>query len=469
MKEIAELSLVQWIDRLSRREASPVELMEGVLARIEATRETLNAVVAMRERDELLAEARACEARIGADEARPLEGIPFGVKDLENVAGLVTSHASRLFRDNVAERDDVHVSRLRAAGAIVVGKTTAPEFGPTAITKSLLHGVTRSPWNLERTPGGSSGGSSAALAGGVLPLATASDGGGSIRIPAAWAGLYGLKPSQGRVPRGPSELWDSTYTSVYGPLTKTVEDAALILDLIAGPSPHDPVSLPAPGVSYREVVSTEPPQGLRIAYSPDFGRVVVQQEVGEAVEDGVRTLEKLGHGVELIEGGPPHMAGEWIAQAGWGMAGRLHDLLSGREDDIQRYLLAMIRQAEKMTPQAATEIQRVRARARDWCAAVFESFDLLVTPTTPYEPVAAKGPFPTETDGRPQRPDAVGSFTMPFNLNWNPAASLRVGLTRSGLPIGMQIVGPHHRDDLVLAISRGFERERPWHPHWPQI
>jgi len=250
MHELLGLTLVELTDTLRKRRASPVELMNAVLQRIDATHADLNAVVARHDRDALLRDASVAEARIARGEARPLEGIPLGVKDLEDAQGLVTSHGSLPFRDQVARGDSTQVARLRAAGAVVVGKTNAPEFGYTALTKNLVYGVTRSPWNLARTPGGSSGGSAAALAAAVLPLVTASDGGGSIRIPASFTGAFGLKPSFGRVPRGPADHWDYGSTSVYGPLTKTVEDAALVLDQIAGPSPYDPNSLPAPGLSY---------------------------------------------------------------------------------------------------------------------------------------------------------------------------------------------------------------------------
>jgi aspartyl-tRNA(Asn)/glutamyl-tRNA(Gln) amidotransferase subunit A len=461
------MTLIELAEALRERRLSPVELMETVLERIDGTKSTLNAVVALRDRDQVLREARAAEERTGRGEARPLEGIPLGVKDLENVEGMVTSHGSVLFKDAVAKRDDVHVERLRRAGAIPIAKTNAPEFGPTAITKNLLHGVTRSPWNLERTPGGSSGGSAAALAGGVLPLVTASDGGGSIRIPASFTGAFGLKPSHGRVPIGPLERWETNQTSVYGPLTKTVEDGALYLDQVMGPSRRDPVALPHPGISYLTAVRDQLPRSLRIGLSVDFGRVVVQSDVAAGVEDAVRVFEKLGHRLTAIEGGPPHIGGDWVVGAGWRMACWLHDRLPGNEDKIARFLLGMIREAENMTPARWEMAQRDRAKVVAWCAEIFEKFDLLVTPTAPYDPPSAKGPYAEETEGRKQTPDAIGAFTMPFNMSWNPAASVRAGLSRGGLPIGMQIVGPLHRDDLVLQAARAFERERPWHPNWP--
>lgn len=467
MHALLELSLIDLAAHLQSRRASPLELMEAVLSRIDETRETLNAVVAVRDREALLADARAAEERIGRGEARPLEGIPLGVKDLESVEGMVTSHGSWLFRDNVAPQDDIHVARLRAAGAIPTAKTNAPEFGPTAITKNLLHGVTRSPWNLEHTPGGSSGGSAAALTGGVLPLVTASDGGGSIRIPAAWSGAFGHKPSQGRVPIGPSVQWDATQMSVYGPLTRTVEDACLFLDQVAGPDARDAAALPHPGYRYLDRVREPMPAALRIGFSPDFGRILVQGDVAQAVEDGMRVFEQLGHRVETVHDGPPPMGDEWNTLAGFGLAGRLRDVLPGNEDRIQRYVLGLIEEGWNMTPEVMARINETRARVRDWCARVFERFDLLITPTTPYDAPPARGPFPIETDGKEQDPLAAGAFTQPFNLAWQPASTVRVGMSRNGLPIGMQIVATQHRDDLVLKASRAFERERPWHDRWP--
>ena len=466
MSELLGLSLIDLADTLRGRKASAVELMRAVFERIDATRETLNAVVAELDREQALTAAQAADERIVRGEARPLEGIPLGVKDLEGVEGLVTSQGSWLFRDNVAERDDIHVARLRAAGAIPMCKTNAPEFGPMPITKNLLHGVTRSPWDAERTPGGSSGGSAAALAGGVLPLATASDGGGSVRIPAAWSGLFGHKPSQGRVPIAPSGAWDSTMMSVYGPLAKTVEDACLYLDQVVGPTPLDPSALPHPGYRYLDRVREPLPSGLRIGFAADFGRVVVQAEVAAAVEDAVRVFEGFGARIETVTDGPPPVGEEWNTLAGFGMAGRLRDVLPGNEDRIQRYLLPLIEAGHRMTPETWAKIGESRARVRNWCADVFERCDLLVTPTVPYEAPPARGPMPAETDGRPQDPFAAAAFTQPFNLCWQPAASVRVGLTRSGLPMGMQIAAANHRDDLVLQASRAFERERPWQ-EWP--
>jgi aspartyl-tRNA(Asn)/glutamyl-tRNA(Gln) amidotransferase subunit A len=326
--------------------------------------------------------------------------------------------------------------------------------------------VTRNPWNLARTPGGSSGGSAAALAGCVCPLDTASDGGGSIRIPACFVGAYGLKVSYGRVPRGPAAHWDYDDTSVYGPLTKTVEDAALILDQVVGHSPFDPNSLPHPGISYVEALREELPP-LRIGFSPDLGYAVVQSDVAAAVEEALRVFEKLGHRIEPVAGGPPRMGREWGLLGAFEKAAHLHEYLPDREHEFGKAFITGVKTGFQMTPQVWRSIGDQRVALVRWCAEVFSRVDLLVTPTVPFDAPPAKGPFPEETEGRRQHAAGVASFTIPFNLSWNPAATVRAGLSRAGLPVGMQIVGPHHRDDLVLRASLAYQRERPWHPEWP--
>lgn len=469
MSNPVALSLVDLTAALAAKKLSPVELMNAVFARIDATNERLNAVVAMHPREKLLADARAAELRILRGDGRPLEGVPLGVKDLEDTAGLITSHGSLPYKSNLVQRDSVQVERLRAAGAIPIGKTNAPEFGVTAITKNLVYGVTRSPWNLERTPGGSSGGSAAVLSGCVVPLVTASDGGGSTRIPASFVGAFGLKPSYGRIPHEPTRLWYFGDTAVHGPLTKTVADNALYLDLCCGYDRRDPKSLPHPGFSYRAKLAEGVPRKLRIAYSPDLGYAVVQTDVAQAVYDAVRVFEKLGHEVVQIEGGPPKLGEAWGVFGSYEMAAAHQHLVPEHAEEFSRGVLASIKGAADMTPEWFSRSAQGRYELSAWTASVFEKFDLLLTPTVPYDPPPAKGPFPSETEGRRQLAWGVASFTIPFNLSLHPAASLRVGLSRAGLPIGMQIVAERHRDDLVLQAAQAFERERPWHPHWPVI
>jgi aspartyl-tRNA(Asn)/glutamyl-tRNA(Gln) amidotransferase subunit A len=461
-------SLTEICEVLRSGGASPVDLMNESLSAVDRRQPELNAIVAMRPRDALLAEAAAAEQRIREGKGRPLEGIPLGVKDLEDVAGMVTSHGSRPYAGNVAAEDSTQVRRLRAAGAIVVCKTNAPEFGTSAYTRNLLHGVTGSPWDPSRTPGGSSGGSAAALAGEMLPLVTASDGGGSIRIPASFVGAFGLKTSYGRIPRGPFELWEYGMTAVYGPLTKTVDDAALFLDQVVGSDPFDPASLPHPGLSYAELLRGPLPSGLRIGFSPDLGYAVVDSEIAKIVEEAAQTFAKLGHRLSPVRGGPPDLAGEWGLFSMYEIGGRIAPLLPRHEAEFSNGLMRTIAIARGMDPAWLGETARKRAALVRWVAEIFSEYDLLLTPTVPYDPPPAKGPLPSETEGRRQTPSGVAAFTIPFNMSWNPAASVRAGISRAGLPVGLQIVGPQHRDDLVLLAARAYERERPWHPRWPR-
>ena len=460
-------SLAELVGELKSSQLSARSLMEGTLGRLDATHGHLNAFTFRAEPDDLFAQSEQSDARIATGEGRPLEGIPLGVKDLEDVAGMPTSKGSRLFEGQIAETDSTQVERLRGAGAIVVGKTNTPEFGFTAISKNLPFGTTRSPWNLERTPGGSSGGSAAALAAGVVPLVTSSDGGGSIRIPASFVGAVGLKPSFGRVPMGPGNVWQYGDTSCYGPMTKTVDDAALFLDVVAGPSPWDPNSLPAAGLSYRATLG-ELPDGLRIGFSPDLGYAVVQKDVAARVADAVRKLESNGFDVREITDGPPNLGSFWGALGNFELAGQLHEQLKQREGDITRALARGLRSAWEMTPELWGDSARKRMELNNWCGRLFEEIDILVTPTVPYDPPLAGGPFPEEIDGRRQPPAGVAAFTIPFNLSGHPALTLRAGLSDLGLPVGIQLVGPRHREDLVLQLGQVLEGLLP-PGDWPSV
>lgn len=467
MPDLLHLALSETIERLRRREISPVELMQATLDRIDVANVTLNAFVTMRDRDTLLAEARTAEARIARGEGRALEGVPLGVKDLEDVAGMVTTYGSLPFKDHVATRDSIQVERLEAAGAIVIGKTNAPEFGYTAITKNLVFGTTRNPWNLERTPGGSSGGASAAIAGGLVPLVTASDGGGSVRLPATFTGCFGLKPSFGRIPHGPDDFWVTVDTATHGPLTRTVLDAAIHLDAVCGVHPLDPQSLPHPGYSYVEKLRETLPR-LRIGFSPDLGYAVVQSDVAEVVAHAAQVFERAGHSIERVQGGPPDTGRDWGLVNVFDMAARLGHLLPDHASEFGRAFLWGLEHGRQMTPERWRAAQARREELNRWCARTFDSFDLLITPTTSYDPPPAGGPFPKELEGHPLPEASVASFTIPFNLSWHPAATVRAGFSKAGLPVGLQIVGPRHRDDLVLQAALAFERTQPA-PSWPAV
>jgi aspartyl-tRNA(Asn)/glutamyl-tRNA(Gln) amidotransferase subunit A len=452
--------------RIAKKEISPLDVMRETLDRIERINPGLNAFASLRP-EAALAEAQAMTENIAAGKpVGPLAGLPLGVKDLEDTAGMVTSYGSIPFKDNMAAGDSIQVARLKAAGAIVVGKTNVPEFGFTGFTKNRLHGITRNPWNPERTPGGSSGGSAAAIAGGLVPLCTGSDAGGSIRIPASYSGCFGFKPSFGRIPVGPSPFISYSSMIVMGPLTRNVRDAALYMDCVSGYHPADPHSLPKPPKSYQAGID-DLPHRVKIAFSPNLGYARVQPEVMTCVEQAVVAFEEMGHRVPRWTGSLPDTADAWTPLVCTDIYAQLCEVLETKRNEIGRTLAAVVDRTRGLTVAELTLIQQLRAQLNRKLAAFFEEFDLLLTPTMPTEAFAAGGPPPSEIDGQPIPLLGAVAFTYPFNLSGHPAASVPAGLTANGLPAGLQIVGPRHRDDLVLQAARAYEKIRPWNHRWP--
>ena len=459
-------SAVELVHLMKSKELSPLELITETLKRIEAVNPAINAFVAMRE-EAALDEAREMTERIASgDELGPLAGIPIGVKDLEDVEGMVTSFGSVPYKDNVAERDSTQVARLKKAGAIVLGKTNTPEFGFTGFTKNLLFGVTTNPWHRERTPGGSSGGSAAAVTAGMVPMATGSDAGGSIRIPASYSGCFGLKTSFGRIPLGPCPFQQIYHVMTLGPLTRTVRDAALYLDCVAGYHPCDPASLPFPNLSYVACLGDLPP-GLRIAFSPTLGFARVQKDVMVRVEEAVACFEEMGHQVDLWDGVFPDVADTWSKLMDCELYGMLHESLDRNRKQMGRTLVKSLDDVQAFSLKDLIEAQKLRTSLNRILWEMFENYDLLVTPTMPTEAFGAKGPPPSEIDGHPIPLLWAVAFTYPFNLSGHPAASVPAGLTENGLPAGLQIIGPHHREDLVLQAAYAYEQARPWGDQWP--
>ncbi len=256
-------------------------------------------------------------------------------------------------------------------------------------------------------------------------------------------------------------------TAVQGPLTRTVADAALFLDLTAGAHPRDPNSLPAPGISYRAVLDALP-RGLRVGYSPDYGHAVVQSDVAPVVHDAARWFAN-DHRFEEFAGGPPLLGREWALLNAFEMMGEFEPLLPEHEHEFGRGFLKGMIAGRKMTPAIWTKIRDQREQLNRWCAEIFERFDLVLSPTVPFDAPPARGPLPAETEGRRQPPVGVASFTVPWNLAWHPAVTVRAGFSKAGLPVGLQIVAPRHRDDLALQAAFAFERARPWAHEWPRI
>lgn len=467
--KLMDLSAVELMRRLRAGEASCTDAVTAALERIAERNPVYNAFVHVCA-ERALDEARDLDRKIReGHEPGALAGVPVGVKDLEDVAGLPTTFGSLAFADNVARTDSVQVARLRAAGAIVVGKTNTPEFGYTAFTHNRLFGTTRNPWNRERTAGGSSGGSAAAIAARMVPLATASDGGGSVRIPACFVGAFGMKPTRGRIPISDADALGMQHwidTVCYGPITRSVADAALMLDVVSGYDPRDPDSLPAPAERYAEAIRRPLPRS-RILFSRDLGYARVQSDVLAAVERAVSRFREMGHEVEETSLRLPDLGRAWAFLSGAENWAEIKELVSGKEDCLGRGFWAGLEAASRMPLLEHARFQRERAALNEELAGLFRSCDLLLTPALPTEAFPARGPLPSEIDGLAlDSPMHAVAFTYPFNMSGHPAATVRAGFSRSGLPVGLQIVAERHRDDLVLQAAAAFEAACPM-DRWP--
>lgn len=456
------------------RDISPVELMEATLARVEALEPTIHAFTAFAP-EQALASARAAEAQIMQGEGSgPLHGLPISIKDLLCTTDLPTTSGSKAYAGFMADEDDICVARVKAAGAIVIGKTNVPEFGYAGSGKNALFPTTTNPWDPTKTSGGSSAGSAAAVASGMGSLTIGSDGGGSVRGPASYCGLYGLKPSFGRVPCYPTARdWRhpgvSSWESVehIGPLTRTVEDAALLMSVMAGPDPRDWHSLPAGDIAWLEA-PRKPIGPLRIAYTPDFGFATVDQEVRDVTLAAAQVFAS-DLGCELVEDSPPfaNMFDLFLT-----IIMRDSDLRGMRalaaEDKI--HLPGLLKMLDRpWSAEDFTDATIARQRICSEIARFMANYDLLLTPTVSSLPFSMELFQTGSINGLPIDKVTPSPFTFPFNWTGQPAASIPAGFSRDGLPIGLQIVGRHLADDMVLAASAAFEQVRPWAHVWPDL
>ncbi|MGH9026246.1 MAG: amidase [Acidimicrobiia bacterium] len=453
-------------DDVRARRLSARELLDVHLERIDELNPTINAMC-YRDDHAARAAADAVDARVaGGEDPGLLAGLPFGVKELMPVAGWPHSEASLLYADRVATTDAHEVTRVRAAGAVLVGSTTASEFGAVSYTNTPLHGVTRNPWNTERTPGGSSGGSAAAVAAGMLPIASGSDGGGSIRIPSSYSGLFGWKPTFGRVGAGPGPF-DTTLQSVHGSMVRCVRDAARYVDVAGGATPEDPTSLPLPAVPYEEQVvsgqAREGLRGLRAAWSSTLGYAVTDPRVEKLAYEAALALAE-DAGLELVD-----IAVD-LPRPGvtWGLMGAL-DLAAFNLDaarDRLDLLTEVPRSGLEVVMHLRTEglLKAIRRRHELFAAVgrVFDQVDVLLTPTTPVPAFEAEGTLVGEIAGKRVNLFHLSApFTALFNITGQPAASIPVG-TVDGLPVALQVVARRHEDHHCLGAGALVEQERPW-------
>ncbi len=455
---------------LRSRELSPVELIQALLDRIERVNPVVNAFVTLRA-EEALEEARAAErdfATRDVSELGALHGLPVNVKDLTPTAGVRTTFGHAAFKDYVPDEDGVIWARLKAAGAILLGKTATPAFGEHGITESEVHGVTNNPWDATRSVGGSSGGAAASVVSGMGPLSTGSDGGGSIRVPSALCGAVGLKASRGRIPfRGDGSPLETVV--VVGPITRTVRDNALMLNVVAGPDPYEMFAIQETGTDYLAALEGASVAGLRVAYSPDLGSPVVAAEVREIVARAVAAFEDaLGAHVDEIEIDLPdavqYFKDWWSPQLVMG-----YEDLDAMGVDItpDPAHKPFIEYALNMN---ATEYARVQFDTRDRLhrafADVFLDHDLLLFPTTPIVAFPHPGAAASDIDG----PVLLSqTYTEAIAHAGYPAITVPAGWTEGGLPVGLQIAGPHAADAAVLRAAAAFEEARPWADRRPPL
>jgi aspartyl-tRNA(Asn)/glutamyl-tRNA(Gln) amidotransferase subunit A len=466
--DIAYIPAVEMSAAIREKRLSPVEVIDVILTRIDRLNPRLNAYCTILAEDARRQAKEAEKAVMKGENLGALHGVPVSVKDLIFTKGIRTTFGSRIYEDFIPDKDNVVVERLKAAGAIVTGKTNTPEFGFMGVTDNLLFGPTRNPWNLERHAGGSSGGAATAVASGMGPLAVGTDGGGSIRIPSSFCGAFGLKPSYGRVPRGPG-LPDWQTLSHTGPITRTVADAALMMEVIAGRDDRDIYSLPETKLEYLSLLEGDL-KGLRVGWSPDLGYALVDPEVLVITTSALGVFESLGAevedaGLELENQGP-------VFSVIWAVT-----IASEVADKLEEW-------REKMNPQLVRTVERgLNVRAIDYAYAaqarkgfwskiqpLFEKYDILLTPTTSVPAFDISTHQVTEIAGVKGEPALDWTpFTYPFNFTGQPAASVPCGWTKDGLPVGLQIVGGRFADATVLRAAAAFEKVAPWADKYPPL
>ncbi|WP_340118201.1 amidase [Pelagibius sp. 7325] len=461
--QLTYLSVAELLDGYKQRSLSPKDVIEAVLARIDAVDAAVNAFARVDRAGALAAaEASARRWQAGAP-VGPLDGVPTTVKDLLLMKGESAGMGSKVMRLTApADEDSPAVARLKEAGAILIGTTHSPEIGWKAVTDGPAFGVTRNPWNTERTPGGSSGGAAAAAALGMGTLHIGTDGGGSIRIPAGFTGIAGLKPSFGRVPAYPASAFGTV--AHVGPMARSIADCAAMLNVLAKPDVRDWFALPGDGIDYLHGLGCGI-KGLRVAYSPDLGYVKVDPEVASVVAKAAKLFEALGASVEEVD--PGFDCPLDIFHKHWfsGALNRTRDLTPRQIGDLDPGLQEIIAEARGFSLLDYMQAVDRRAALGRTMRRFHETYDLLITPTLPLPAFDAGLEFPA--GGGYRRWTEWAAFSYPFNLTQQPAASVPCGFTSDGLPVGLQIVGPMHQDAAVLRAASAFEAACP--PRFPVI
>jgi aspartyl-tRNA(Asn)/glutamyl-tRNA(Gln) amidotransferase subunit A len=456
---------IELLELIASGRMSAAEAVAAALARLEAAEPALNAFVTVRADDALRAARHADDQRARGAPLGPLHGLPISVKDLVAVEGMPFTFGSRTMAHNVAAADAAAVERLRGAGAIIIGKTTTSEYGCKAVGDSPLSGSTRNPWNPAMTAGGSSAGAAASVAAGVTSLAIGTDGGGSIRIPAALCGLFGVKAQFGRVPAFPAAA-TPTLAHVC-PIGRSVRDVALLLQTLAGYDARDPASVPQPAPDFL-VACDRQTRELRVAWSPTYGYAPVEPEVRAIAEAAARALADTGCAVDEVEapfGDDP--AELWTAEFYAGIGARLGPALRADRAQLDPDVAIVVERALAMPIEVYQRAITGRYAFRERVRQFFERYDVLLSPTLPVAGVEAGIAIPPGM--RDRNIVTWVCYTYPFNLTGQPAASIPAGFAASGLPVGLQIVARAYREADLFAVAAALETVRPWvarHPAW---
>jgi Asp-tRNA(Asn)/Glu-tRNA(Gln) amidotransferase A subunit family amidase len=448
-------SAVELGQAIANGDTSSVEVTEAFFSAIRDFNDPINAVVTLDE-EGALKTAAAIDAE--APSGKPLAGVPFLAKDLDITAGIRTTFGSRLQENYVPKWDMTHIARLKEAGCVLLGKTNTPEDGVIPNTYNDVFGITRNPWNLERAPGGSSGGSAAAVAAGLAPLTTASDGGGSIRIPASLCGVFGIKPTFGSIPFGPKGIGVVNTIGHLGPITRTAADSAAMLDVMAGPDERDRGSIPKPA-SLLDAVNQEFKPG-KIGFATEFAGIPVRPDVRECFEQTLSKLESAGWTLEEVD---PQIdraleALGTIITFEWGTSPMEISQNDPEHFELHTdYVKNVVANRKQVSLEQVWEANRIRKNVVIAMGRFFEAYDLFLSPTVPRDAFLAGEPFPAHPDNPDERDMTLNGLVGPFNLTGDPACTMPMGLSQDGLPLGLQIVAPRYEDARVLQAAHAAE------------
>jgi aspartyl-tRNA(Asn)/glutamyl-tRNA(Gln) amidotransferase subunit A len=464
--DLCYMSAMELAEAIRRKAVSPVEVVEAVIGRIAQLNPVLNAFATISTE---YARERARQAEVAVmrgDPLGPLHGVPVSVKDLISTNGIRTTRGSKRYEWVVPKEDAPAVQRLNKAGAVMIGKTTTPELGWKATTVSPVTGVTRNPWDTDKTPGGSSGGAAAAVAAGLGPLALGTDGGGSIRVPASFSGLFGLKPSHGRVAYYPPSAVESLAHA--GPITRTVPDAALMLNVIAGQDERDCGSLPDTEIDYLAALESDPAR-WSVAWSLDLGYAQVDPEVARITADAVKVFEQLGCRIDTVELDLEDPVDIFTTLWLGGLWTALKDDLAVWADRMDTDLVHFLQQGRQLTMEDYVDATFRRTHFWSLVRPTFQQYDILLTPTVAIPAFDAERLTPGMVPDTGVPWAGWTPFTYPFNLTGQPAATVPCGWTASGLPVGLQIVGRRYDEVTVLRAAAAFEEARPWQERRPSL